>query len=558
MRRTIPPPPVARRLVRTGLPRIASRLSSREFPSEADAPENSHKKEKRAGKSTGHAKWGVPKLVNTAVQKPLQLPPGGEQILSLNYEASYFGDAFLMLNCRSGVGSQFGSCGAQLFGGLALTDSHLRGYIRIQFTPPVNGLTQFTVSLGNGLSGDDSSLAAPHLFHFPLQNSRVLGVPGQLVGGTLDLTSGEVSNLSMSVVLMNSGLLALASVNPGFPQQPVSFPGQYGSSFAQFDQREDGGLDFTFHGTTFLPLGDGFGGGTLRIPLPFAGPSMQFASIPARGTALHPHIHLSTKELDGPAEPEDLPEIPTNTVREFTFFTHNCSFGDVFTLHADELGGPATGRSQMLGRLQIQFGARSGNSVPFAVYPMSPGGVFADLPVSPITEVFPGRLSPGPQGFNEFLRFPLRQYPLDSVSLLADPFDIAVGAVDIRSGRIIGTLLNRGFISQDLFFALGRVEPNTQAILPVPGAGYIPERRWRTNGFPVRRRRHHSLSRGVSVSRTQSGYRYYHRTRIETGPILLAACDSWRRNSTLRQKGAGPKRDRLNGRSVLLQLRDSV
>jgi hypothetical protein len=439
---------------------LQARVPLKQDPAATSVSSGKAIKEKRARNGAGHAKWGVPTLVKTATPQSLQLPPGLEQIVSLNYDASYFGDAFLMLNCPDGADSKFGSCGAQLFGGLALTDSHLRGYIRIQFTPPVAGITQFTVSLGNGFAGDDSVLAAPHLFKFPLQNSRVLGVPGQLATGALDLTSGEVSNLSLNVVLMNTGLLALASVNPGFPQQPVSFPGQYGSASAQFQQREDGLLDFSFHGTTFLPLGDGFGSG-LRVPLPFAGPSMQFASIPARGTALHPHLHLSTREMDGSGELEGVPEIPCNTIREFTFFTHNCCFGDVFTLHAAELGGPATGRSQMLGRLQIQFGARSGNSVPFAVFPMSPGGIFADLPASPITEAFPGRLSPGPQGFNEFLRFPLRTYPLDSVSLLSDPFDIPVGAVDIRSGRVINGMLNRGFISQDLFFALLRVEPRT-------------------------------------------------------------------------------------------------
>ena len=55
----------------------------------------------------------------------------------------------------------------------------------------------------------------------------------------------------------------------------------------------------------------------------------------------------------------------------------------------------------------------------------------APLPDSPITQSFPSRLSAGPQGFNEFLRFPLRTYPLDDLSIIDDPFDISVGALDL-------------------------------------------------------------------------------------------------------------------------------
>lgn len=85
----------------------------------------------------------------------------------------------------------------------------------------------------------------------------------------------------------------------------------------------------------------------------------------------------------------------------------------------------------------------------------------APLPTSPITQVFPGRLYAGPQGFNETLRFPLRSYPLDDLSILDDPFDISVGSIDLRTGRCLNELLHRAFISQDLIFALLRVEPRT-------------------------------------------------------------------------------------------------
>lgn len=85
----------------------------------------------------------------------------------------------------------------------------------------------------------------------------------------------------------------------------------------------------------------------------------------------------------------------------------------------------------------------------------------APLNPSPISEVFPGRLSAGPQGFNENLRFPLRSYPLDDLSIIDDPFDISIGAIDLKTGRCLNGLLHRAFISQDLIFALLRVEPRT-------------------------------------------------------------------------------------------------
>jgi hypothetical protein len=84
-----------------------------------------------------------------------------------------------------------------------------------------------------------------------------------------------------------------------------------------------------------------------------------------------------------------------------------------------------------------------------------------ELAASPITQVFPGRLYPGPVGFDEFLRFPLRTYSLDDLAIIDDPFDISVGAVDLRTGRFVNELLHRGFINQDLIFALLRVEPRT-------------------------------------------------------------------------------------------------
>ncbi|MFL6231817.1 MAG: hypothetical protein ACJ76N_01655 [Thermoanaerobaculia bacterium] len=400
-------------------------------------------------------------------QRPLTLPPGLEQVLPLNKERSYFGDALRAVDCQDPKEAQWGSCGGVLFGGLAMVDSHLNGQLHIRFSPPVNNVTRFEVTLGDGLVGDDGTLAAPLSYKLPSQRNSVTDLPNLVSWGEMDLATGQAALddqgqpiLHFNFTFFNTALGALVQVNPNFPQVPISFPGQYGSAWVQFTQRPDGKLDVEFFGSTFLPLGNDLGGQPVRFPLPFAGATLQFASIPTRGLALHPHINLSTREepLETPAE---LPEIPTNTVREYTFFTHDSAFGDAFTLEGPFLGGTATGRSQLMGRLHVQFGERAGNSVPIYVSAMIPGGYLAPFPPSPLSQEFPGRLSPGPLGFNEFLRFPLKSYYLDDVFLLSDPFDLSVAAVDVRTGATIAEQLHRGFIGQNLFFALLRVEPRT-------------------------------------------------------------------------------------------------
>src|SRR5262249_35692809 len=153
--------------------------------------------------------------------------------------------------------------------------------------------------------------------------------------------------------------------------------------------------------------------------------------------------------------------VATNSVHEMTLVARNSSFGDKFTLTSAALGGEATGRSHLMGRLEVQFGPRFGDAVPVAITALTPGALMAPLPDSPLAAAFPGRLSPGPIGHDEHLRFPLRNYFLDGVALVDDPFDLAVGALDLTSGRLINQLLRRGFIAQDLFYALVRVEPRT-------------------------------------------------------------------------------------------------
>ena len=387
---------------------------------------------------------------------PLQLPPGLEQVLPLSKAASYFGDGIGPINCRDELGIQWGSCNHLLFGGLAMVDSHLTGFIRIRFTPPVDNVTRFEVSFLDGFVGEDATLVAPQFFKMAFQQSRVDDVAGTVSSGTLNLVTGQVSDLAIYARYSSTALFALVSVNPTFPRQPLSFPGQYGSAWARFEQRQDGNLDFSFYGSTFVPLG-----GDIRWPLNFVGPTQQFATIPAQGTVMHPHLALSTREPDAPTGLEEVPDIALNTVQELTLFTHNSSFGDRFGLDITEWGGEATGRSHVLGRVQLQFGDRTGNSVPVAVYHLQPGGYLAPFPPTPVTQLFPAPLPPGPMGFNEFLRFPLRTYSLNDLAILDDPFDISVGSVDLATGKMLHPLLHRAFINQDLIFALIRVAPDS-------------------------------------------------------------------------------------------------
>lgn len=389
----------------------------------------------------------------------LRLPPGLEQTLPLSRRASYHGDAIRIVDCADERDSRFGSCGDLFFGGFVLYDSHLNGDVHIRFSEPQGDVTRFQVTLGQGLTGDDGVLAAPQLFRWPVLQAQVTDAPGFVSSGDLNLATGEVSNLQVFVYFRNSALFGLARANPNFPvQQPITFPGQYGSSWARFDPRPDGKLDFTFYGSTFLPLSSVIPDPVVWA-LPFSSPSMDFAHVPARGMAMHPHLSLGTREPEPGGEA--LADLPFNTVREMTLFTRNSSFGDQFTLQAEELGGYAKGRSQLMGRLELQIGERFGDSVSIALSSLGPGGLLMDTVPAPLAGIFPGRLYNGPLGHNEFLRFPLRTYFLDTVSFIDDPFDLAVGAVDLRTGNFLNEVLRRGLIGQNVFFALVRVEPRT-------------------------------------------------------------------------------------------------
>lgn len=387
--------------------------------------------------------------------EPLRLPANRELTLELHSESSYFGDAIAAVNCSPDNPHRATGCSSTLFGGLVMTSSQLTGVIKIRFEPPIAGVTRFTVELGNGLAATEGVLSAPELLKLPTLQGGVQVFPGQLCTGELNLQTGEVTQPQFNFLFGNSALEALVKVNPNFPKVPVSFPGQYGTAVVRFLQRDDDQLDFVFSGTTFAPLGaEG------RFPLPFESADGAVANIPAAGSALHPHIHLSTMDL-GVAEtlPQEL-ELPENSLAEFTTAVSKTSFGDDFRLNNPELGF-TRGRSQLTGRTLVQFGKRSGDHLPFAVTLVPPGGSMYSQDLSFIQNLFPGQVNQGLIGHDSVLRFPMRDYRTNDMYVVNDPFDIPWGVVNLKTGEVSGDFLHRSFFGQNVFFALLRVEPRT-------------------------------------------------------------------------------------------------
>ncbi len=418
-------------------------------------------------------KVGIPAggFSDPKITRPLVLPEGLEQTLELNKEGSYYGDAFRVCDLPDekpfihGLPT-FGGGGNTFFGGLAMVNTHLSGKMRIRFTEPdEHGVSHFEITHPGGLTGDDGALAAPKLFKMPAQHHRAVDVPGIVSSGDLDLETGYVTNFRYNVMFVNTAIYTLLKANPGLPQGPLPqiFPGppNSGSTWGRFDQREDGKLDFTLAANLWLPLGkEAPDGAPIRFPLPFGNPHFECASIVTRGTTLHPNIHLTTKESPGRDLGDEAPEIPVNTVREFAACVHNNNFGDVFDLGIDELGGEGVGRSHLMGRLRFQFGPRFGDSVPFQVSFLPPGGLLSEEPI-PLPYLPPGTAR-GMIGFNEQIVYPSGVvYHQSGLSSSMDPNNLAIGAIDLETGRVIGEFLNRSFVVQQLFVNLTAIEPCT-------------------------------------------------------------------------------------------------
>jgi hypothetical protein len=255
---------------------------------------------------------------------------------------------------------EYGISGRLLFKGFALLDSHLHGRVRIKFYSPVNNIAHFEVTHpGGGLSADAGLLSAPVFFKLAAVQHKVMDSTAEISAGDLNLITGEVTGLRYTLFFLNSAILALAAVNPALPKDPLAFPGQWGRTWARFDQRSDGLLDYTCYGTSFVPLS--VLRSPIRFPLPFTSPSGSVASVAGDGTALHPHFHISTKPI------------------------------------ASHRAAPVGARPQTIrrvqtpnGRWQVQFGEQFGGTVSIAVQSLPSAGTYpapaAAPPVNPTAD----------------------------------------------------------------------------------------------------------------------------------------------------------------------------
>src|SRR5579862_7288973 len=185
---------------------------------------------------------------------PLVLPPGNIEVLQIDSDGSYMGDAPRIVDCPSNADNPFGACGNVLFGGVGLWNSHLSGSIQVRFFPPVNQIAHFEISHPFDLTGTDSVLSTPQLYQYPVTGNVILDTFNGYSSGDLNLITGQVTNLNYQVIFSNAWYVAFAKVNPALFPPAFGFPGVYGSANLVFTQRADGNLDLTFYGSTFLPL----------------------------------------------------------------------------------------------------------------------------------------------------------------------------------------------------------------------------------------------------------------------------------------------------------------
>ena len=392
---------------------------------------------------------------------PLKLPPGMVETLQVDKAGTYMGDAVRIPHCPKKEDAPFGLCGNVLFGGLGLWNTHLKGAIQIRFFPPLNDVSHFEVSHPFNLTGDDVVLRTPQFYAFGATDNILIDQFNQTSSGDLNLVSGEVTNLKYGANFFNIWYIALGIVNPKLKDPAFVFPGVYGTADAVFEQRPDGLLDFTFYGSTFLPLGNNIDGDPVRLPMPFCGPLLQCGSIQVPGLSLHPHLRVTTKAPpnDPPCDPHCFP-VQFNSIMELTLNSRYSSIGDDFDLRIPQLGSSiAIGRSQVQGRILVQFGDQNGDYVPIAVSAMPPSGLLAPPPAFPITG-----LSLGFLGFDEILRFPLQDYWVQTVALTDDPFDVPVGELNLKTGQVVGGLLWRTFWTTSLLNAI--LNQNNGRILP--------------------------------------------------------------------------------------------
>jgi hypothetical protein len=401
----------------------------------------------------------APQPTDFPLPTPLVLPPGNIEVLQIDTNGSFMGDAPRIVDCPKNSDNPFGVCGNVLFGGVGLWNSHLSGSIQVRFFPPVNQISHFEISHPFDLTGTDTVLSTPQLYQYPATGNVILDTFNGYSSGDLNLVTGQVTNLNYQVIFSNSWYKAFAGVNPKLFPPAFGFPGVYGSANLVFTQRADGNLDLTFYGSTFLPLGNNIDGDPVRLPMPFTGPALYSPSIQVPGLSLHPHLSITTVPSTTPTCGMGCPKLPANQVIQLTLNSAVSSLGDDFYLNVPALGGFALGRSQMLGRIEVQFGTPVGNFVPIAINPLPPEGLLATPPAFPIAG-----LSLGFLGFDEDLVFPNLTYHVDGPAITDDPFDFCVGELNLTTGFVQGELLWRTFWTHDLLQAI--LAQNNGRILP--------------------------------------------------------------------------------------------
>ena len=145
----------------------------------------------------------MPLFAQSPLPAPLQLPPGGVEVLPVDKPGSYMGDALRIVDCPNDSDQPFGLCGNVLFGGLGLWNSHLSGEIQIRFYPPVNGISHFEISHPSNLRGDDTTVTAPQLYQMGVISNILLDSFNDYSSGDLNLSTGEVTNLKYKVIFFN-------------------------------------------------------------------------------------------------------------------------------------------------------------------------------------------------------------------------------------------------------------------------------------------------------------------------------------------------------------------
>ena len=394
--------------------------------------------------------------------KPLTLPPGNIQVLPLVKSASYVGDAVKIVDCPEEKYSPFGTCGNYLFGGLAMYDSHVAGLVQVKFYPPVNNVSHFEVSHPGNLAGDDAVMKAPILYELPVTDMYVFDDLAIISSGDLNLLTGEVTKFVYKINIDNSYYRAFGDVNPRLKAGAFTFPGSYGTAFAKFTQRTDGKLNISVSATTFAPLNSQIFGEPVRFPMPFCGPQASCSSIQAANSALHPHVEFTTDDSPLPACGQNCPSFTPNSLSVYTVNSGATETGDAFDLNVPQLGGnTALAESHLMGRVQFQFGEPSGGTLPFALSLLPASGLLAKPPDSPLIALGVGF---GLLGADTNLVFPRQKYYIENVLFADDAFQPCVGAIDLKTGQVLGTLTYRGYLIQNLLLAVLNV--NNGAIPP--------------------------------------------------------------------------------------------